>query len=167
MTNHPSAARRPGLSRQRIIGLAVVVIGALFLLVFIPAGVDSPRDVPHITWSPSFWPSIVSVLLMSMGMALIVRPDKPPPQTPADDRARPARLLVTLGMLFAFYFAVDTLGLVAPAMLLMFGLMRFAGEKRDALIATIAITVPVGLYFFFEKAAGVPIPLGVFDFLKG
>ena len=160
-------------TQHRIVGLAVLLLGVLLLFALIPVGVDSPNAVPHVTLSPAFWPKIISVLLILTGLLLIVRPA--PTAAAGDDSnsggnggvRRFVRLAITLFALFAFYFSIEQLGMVLPAILLIIGLARFAGERRFALIGLVGVIVPVALYFFFEHVAGVPIPLGVFEGLKG
>ena len=166
-------------TQHRIAGFAVLLLGALLLFALIPVGVDSPNAVPHITLSPAFWPKIISVLLILMGVLLIVRPAAAAAAGDDDGNSggnedgnsggvrRFARLAITLFALFAFYGAIEPLGMVLPAILLIMGLTSFAGERRFALITLVSVAVPIALYFFFEHVAGVPIPLGVFEGLKG
>ncbi|MFT7532515.1 MAG: putative tricarboxylic transport membrane protein [Gammaproteobacteria bacterium] len=54
-----------------------------------------------------------------------------------------------------------------PGMVMIFGLMMFAGERRFLLAAAIAISIPLLLYFFFVHIASIPIPLGIFESLRG
>jgi hypothetical protein len=56
---------------------------------------------------------------------------------------------------------------VVPGVALIFGLMVFGGERRWGLAATVAAGVPILLYAFFVHVAGIPIPLGVFETLRG
>ena len=57
--------------------------------------------------------------------------------------------------------------MVVPGMVLIFTLMLFAGERRYMLALSIAVVTPLVLYFFFVHVANIPIPLGVFESLRG
>ena len=70
---------------------------------------------------------------------------------------------MALGTLFAFYFLIPYLGMVAPGIAVILGLMVYAGERRWPLGLAIAFCVPILLYVFFVHVASVPIPLGVFE----
>ena len=74
---------------------------------------------------------------------------------------------MVLATLFVFYFLIDHLGMVVPGIAVIFGMMWFAGERRYALMATVAVVVPVLLYVFFVHVANIPIPLGIFESLRG
>lgn len=152
---------------DRKIGVFVLVLGILTLLVLIPAGIVTPGIVETASLSPAFWPRIVAVMFAMTGLALAIRPGKPARPEDVPLRTRAPRLLVVLGALFAFYFAIPTLGMVAPAIALIFGMMWFAGERRWLLMLIVSIVVPIALYAFFAHVANIPIPLGVFEALRG
>ena len=57
--------------------------------------------------------------------------------------------------------------MVVPGAALIFVLMAFGGERRWLLAAAVAAGVPLLLYAFFVHVAGIPIPLGVFETLRG
>ena len=76
-------------------------------------------------------------------------------------------LAVALGALFGFYVLIPSLGMVVPGVAVIFALMVFGGERRWVLAATVAAGVPILLYAFFVHVAGIPIPLGVFETLRG
>ena len=160
------------MPNDRLIGAGVTVLGLLLFFALIPAGIDTPGSVDHITLSPDFWPRIISVIFALMGLVLLIKPGKIPDG--ADDVIDPKswpsrlpRLAVVLTALFAFYFLIEHLGMVASGIVLIFGMMWFAGERRYWLMATIAVAVPLLLYFFFVQVANIPIPLGIFETLRG
>ncbi len=155
------------MQNERLLGGAMLVIGLLTFFVLIPVGIVTPKSITTLSLSPDFWPKIVAVIFSLMGLAMIIKP-KPPTQT--EDTSfisRLPRLLVVLAALFGFYFAVPQFGMVVPGMLLIFGMMWFAGERRWVLMGFIAILVPVLLYSFFVFVANIPIPLGIFESLRG
>ena len=177
--------------RERVTGLGVLVLGLLIFFVLIPAGVDRPGNVEHAALAPDFWPRIIAAIIALTGLLLTIRPvpegdSEEDGQRGADEVGAggggegrrggeaaagwPRRLpglAVTLGALFAFYFLVPFLGMVVSGAVLAFGLMRYAGERRWLAGAAIAAGIPVLLYVFFVYVASIPLPLGVFEHLRG
>jgi len=160
---------------ERFIGGGVLALGAAVFFWLIPAGVDSPANVAHLSLAPDFWPRIIAVVLALTGLLLVLNPgaaavhESPSHESPAPSStvARVLRLGVVLAMLFGFYVLIPHLGMVVPGMAFIFALMGFAGERRWRLMAAVAVGVPLLLYVFFTQVAGVPIPLGVFESLRG
>lgn len=156
------------MTRERLTGFGVLILGILIFSVIIPHGVDRPGNVQHAALAPDFWPRIVAAIIALMGLLLIVRPTR---EEVADDDDRWFQrlpgLAVTLGALFGFYFLIPHLGMVAPGTAVLLGLMIYAGERRWPLGIAVAVGVPVLLYFFFSYIANIPIPLGVFESLRG
>ena len=159
--------------RERLTGIGVLLIGILVFFVLIPYGIDQPDNVRHTALAPNFWPKIIAVIIALMGLLLAVKPGgKIGSETGSeDDVARWAQrlpgLAVSLGSLFAFYFLIPSLGMVATGAALVFGLMLFAGERRWRLGVAVALGIPILLYVFFTHVASIPIPLGVFESLRG
>lgn len=159
--------------RERLIGIGVLVIGLLVFALLIPYGIDQPGNVEHAALAPDFWPRIIAVIMTVMGLLLAIAPS--PEEEDEDESGEDAGrwlhrltgLAVALGTLFGFYFLMPPLGMVAPGAALIFGLMIFAGERRWLLAAAIAVGVPIVLHAFFVHVAGIPIPLGVFETLRG
>lgn len=158
--------------QERLVGGAVVALGMLLFFVLIPMGIDSPGEVDHASLSPDFWPKIIVAIFSAMGLFVLIKPLP----APVDDEggvqsaswlSRAPRLLLVLTVLFCFYFLIDQLGMVVPGIAVIFGMMFFAGERRWLLMAIIAIVVPVMLYVFFVHVANIPIPLGIFEVLRG
>ena len=144
------------------------MIGVILLLLLIPHGVDNPSDIKHITLSPSFWPRIISVLFMLMGLAIVIKPSALKPTNATDGLGRRLFcLFIVQATLFSCYYLIDSLGMVIPCMLVIFGLMWFAGERRYPLMSVISLSTPLLLYFFFVHIANIPIPLGLFEPLRG
>lgn len=162
--------------RERLIGVGVLLLGLLVFAVLIPVGIDRPVNVEHAALAPEFWPRIIAVVMMGMGALLVVRPQ--PEEEDEDDaeggagdavpwRHRLAGLAAALGALFGFHLSIPSLGMVVPGAVLIFGLMVFGGERRWRLAVAVAVGVPSLLYAFFVHVAGIPIPLGVFESLRG
>ncbi|MCY4430033.1 MAG: tripartite tricarboxylate transporter TctB family protein [Rhodospirillales bacterium] len=160
--------------RERLTGAGVALLGLLIFTVLIPWGIDRPGNVEHTALAPDFWPRIIAAVMMALGVLLAVRPT-PDDEDEAEDGAggagrrlhRLAGLGVVLGALFGFYVLVPSLGMVAPGVAIIFGLMVFGGERRWLPATLIAAGVPILLYLFFVHVASIPIPLGVFETLRG
>ena len=158
--------------RERLIGVGVALLGLGIFFVLIPWGIDQPGNVEHIALAPDFWPQIIAVVMMALGVLQALKP------TPDDDDEdggedfgrwlhRVPGLAVALGALFGFYVLIPPLGMVVPGVAIIFALMVFDGERRWVLAATVAAGVPILLYAFFVHVAGIPVPLGVFETLRG
>ena len=162
--------------RERLTGVGVALLGLLIFAVLIPWGIDQPGNVEHTALAPDFWPQIIAVIMMALGVLQAVRPvpddeDEDGGGHGGEDSGRWLRrlpgLAVALGALFGFYFLIPSLGMVVPGVAVIFGLMIFGGERRWGLAATVAAGVPILLYVFFVHVAGIPIPLGVLETLRG
>ena len=160
--------------RERLTGIGVLMLGLLIFFVLIPYGIDQPGSVEHSALAPDFWPRIIAVIMMAMGLLLAVRPvpddDEDEEQGDEHDDRWLRRLpgfAAALGALLGFYALIPSLGMVVPGVAVIFGLMVFAGERRWRLVTAIAVGVPILLYAFFVYVAGIPIPLGVFESLRG
>ena len=157
--------------RERLTGIGVLLIGILVFFVLIPYGIDQPDNVKHTALAPNFWPKIIAAVIALMGLLLAVKPGgNIGSETGSEDDPWAQRLpglAVSLGSLFAFYFLIPSLGMVAPGAALVLGLMLFAGERRWWLAVAVSFGIPILLYVFFTFVAGIPIPLGVFESLRG
>ncbi len=163
--------------KARLTGVGILIIGLTLFFLLIPMGIDSPGRVDHITLAPDFWPRIISLILAAMGILSILFPGQGPGQGESDSDetaaaaastlSRSYRLGAVLASLFAYYFAIDWLGMVLPGMALILLLGLLAGERRPWPLIAPALCLPALLYVFFVHVANVPIPLGVFEFLRG
>ena len=161
--------------RERLTGAGVALLGLLIFTVLIPWGIDQPGNVEHMALAPDFWPQIIAVIMMVLGVLQAIRPapddDDDDDEDTGEDSGRWLHrvpgLAVALGALFGFYVLIPTLGMVVPGMAVILGLMAFGGERRWLLAAAVAAGVPLLLYVFFVHVAGIPIPLGVFEALRG
>ena len=161
--------------QERLTGVGVALLGLLIFTVLIPWGIDQPGNVEHTALAPDFWPQIIAGIMMVLGVLLAIRPG-PDDEDDEDGAAgedsghwlhRLPGLAAVLGALFGFYVLIPSLGMVVPGAAVIFGLLVLGGERRRLLAAVLAAGVPVLLYIFFVHVAGIPIPLGVFETLRG
>ena len=157
--------------RERLTGVGVALLGLAIFFVLIPWGIDQPGNVEHTALAPDFWPQIIAVIMMALGVLQALRPAPDDDDEGGEDSRRWLHrvpgLAVALGALFGFYVLIPPLGMVVPGVAVIFALMVFGGERRWLLAATVAAGVPILLYAFFVHIAGIPIPLGVFETLRG
>lgn len=153
------------LSRNVWAGLVLTAIGMAIVLILIPYGVVEPRKVKYAALSPSYYPRIVAIALVLLGIVVAVRGGLEKPQNETKDLGRrpdaTVRIVSVLALLTVYALLVEPLGFVLSSMLALTCLTLLAGERKVALIAPIVILLPFGLYFFFVKVANIPIPTGI------
>ena len=71
------------------------------------------------------------------------------------------RAALVIAGTFVLHASLDYLGFVLGGAIALVLLMLLAGERRPLLVACVSIGVPMALYLFFTKAAGIPIPSGI------
>ena len=146
-------------------GLAMLLLGLALIFVLIPHGVDEPRRVKYAALSPSYYPRIVAICLSLLGLVIAVKAYLAKADEEQEDaEQRPDALLRTaavFGLLIAMAAALPTFGFILTTALALAAATWFAGERNVVLIVAIASLVPLALYFFFLKVAGIPIPLGL------
>ena len=162
-----------------ITGCIVVAFALAVLLVLVPYGVDRPGQVDVSALSPNFWPTVLGVFLLAMGTLVAGQTlwrhktrKAPAPENRAPAQDWPGldpvpKTMAAVALLFVYYAVLEPLGLVAASMLAMVAFTVLAGERRIAIVAPLAILVPVALYLFFQEVAQVAIPVGIFEEMFG
>ncbi|MCB1971005.1 MAG: tripartite tricarboxylate transporter TctB family protein [Geminicoccaceae bacterium] len=144
-----------------LLGLGIAAFGVLLLLVIIPEGVVVPKGVRSAVLSPAFWPSVIAGFLIVSGLILAVQ-SRLYGQSMELEHHDVSWLRFGLGVVFlaVFYLLVRPIGLVLASMLAItaFGLVARA-RNRPMLLVT-AVILPLLLYGFFVKIAGLPVPVG-------
>lgn len=158
------------LSRRNeiLIGLAVMALSAFILWLLIPTYVALPRRVPIKALAPSFWPKIICWIMLLCGAALTLRAamSAPVPEPIVDDLSVDTSQLLRLGglivILTAAFFALPIIGMVWVCMIVFVLLVMMTGGKRMFWGIVVGVALPLLLYVFFTKVAGVAIPQGQF-----
>lgn len=154
------------------LGAGAIGFAAFLSLYLLPLGIVLPGNTETRALAPDFWPTIIVEIAGLAGVCLVVHGwinRRNAPNSPAalsglrDKLAVAARVGVAFGAMFACYWLVPVLGLVAGAIALCAFLMVLGGERRPQIIVPVSIILPVLLYLFFAGFAGVPIPTGVFE----
>ncbi|MFO6465140.1 tripartite tricarboxylate transporter TctB family protein [Jannaschia sp. KMU-145] len=149
------------------LGVGAVAVAALLLFYAIPGWVSSPSNVRNIVLSPLFWPNALAILTALIGLSLIAtawrQPSEPAPAPDVDDRgAAMLRLAGAAVVMVLTFLALPRLGLVWTAMLTFVALALLVRTKHPVWALASAVVVPLVLYLFFAKVAGVAIPQGLF-----
>ena len=151
-------------------GIVFLVLGVVSLLVLIPYGIDNPPSVQFQSLSPSYWPTIVSLVVSTIGVVLLAtgllkrnRVSEAEAAQPDSSTWTSARPFLVFGICIAMYFALEKFGFVLTTSIGMLLLMLVGGERRIYLSLPICILIPLGLYAFFIKATGVAIPAGILE----
>jgi putative tricarboxylic transport membrane protein len=147
-------------------GLGVMVLAALILWWLIPAYVALPRRVPLRALAPSFWPNIIGWTMLGCGALLAIRAALAPPPPAAivhrlgSSWAELLRLVALIAIFAGTYYALPVVGMVWASMAAFVLLVLLTGGRRLGWGIAAAVLLPLLLYLFFSKVAGVAIPQG-------
>jgi len=160
------------MNKDMFLGLLTIAAGVLVLTIMIPLGVDMEEVEANtpILVRPDFWPRVVGVLMTLVGVIYTIlswrkfkldqgSSDTPKPSILSNTTSR--RLFAVIGVAILFIIPNETTGLFLPAVAIFtISAYGFGGGQWPKKIA-IGIAVPIILVIFFEKVAGIPIPLGI------
>lgn len=153
---------------ETLIGLGVMTLGAALLWWIIPTFIDIPRRVPIRALSPAFWPKVLGWTILASGLVLTLSARFGPARAPTGELAESLgvappeamRLLSMAGILLGMFLAIPVLGMVWTSMLAFVAMVVLTGAQRPVWGVVAAIALPLILYLFFTKVAGVAIPQG-------
>jgi len=166
------AVRNPAVfSKDGIAALAWIAFGGfLFWQSFLLLGIE--EDSARGAFGPAFYPRLLAVLLMALGIALLIKDIRNRRSVAVNNTnetyARTPLGLSGLGLsitafigLLLYTYLLDKIGylLVTPLMLL--GLMVLMGERRWLMIILWAIGFSTGLYLLFRYGLRVILPEGL------
>lgn len=154
-----------------LLGLGVAALFAIVEFIVIPAEITAPRTLPIAANSPAFWPRVICIgmiiigLILAFNAALRLR-DKSAvcPDPEVEEAMYPLgqallRIGLAMAILVGYYVIVRWVGIMVASIMALGLLSGLYGEKRWWLIAILAITMPIILYLFFAKIASVSLPL--------
>lgn len=151
---------------ELLIGLCVAILAAAMLLWIIPGYIDTPRRTPIRALSPAFWPKIIAATMLLCGVILSARAlfAPVPPDSVVDSlsisRKEGLRLLAFGAILLGSYLALPVVGMVWVCMIAYALMILLSGGRNLGWGMIVAIALPLLLYLFFTKVAGVAIPQG-------
>ncbi len=149
---HPS-----GWVREVVIAAVPIALGSL-ALTFLPEG---PRLAPGFPSpdSPAFFPTLIALLLLAMGVALLAKVKTSMRIAQASYEPVTLRPIVTTLALFLFYWgALHPAGFVVSSAFVIIGLGFAFGERITWRALVFSITFPVVIDIIFRKAANVWLP---------
>lgn len=160
--------KRSGEISDLVVGGATIAFACIALLVLIPIGVEDPGSIDVLALGPSFWPSVVCVLLLMMGVIICVQAYRRSRGAYGDVDEPGAgfvfsRWLGAIALLAGLYLGLHVLGMLLTCSIALVLFMLLGGERRGVVIVAISLLLPVGLYLFFRYVANVVIPLGVLE----
>ena len=159
------------MTGDRLTGLGIAGAGAALLLFGIPMGISAPSNVRVAVLSPLFWPTIIAWAMVVGGVLLLFR-SRRGSRRPVGQGAVPTavedavsgsamlRIAALAILMFAYYLAIPVLGMVlASGLAYLTVAVLLRARHRVAMLVT-AIALPLSLYLFFYRVAGVPLPGG-------
>ncbi|GAX90120.1 tripartite tricarboxylate transporter TctB family protein [Effusibacillus lacus] len=107
-------------------------------------------------------PGIVGVVMILLGLLVIfvVKGEKFKVEFP--DRKLMKGLLLTFGLLFAYWVLTQFLGYEISTLLVAMGLFKVMGSYSVLKSMVYGVVLTAGLYFLFILWLGVPLPNGMF-----
>lgn len=153
---------------ETLIGLGVMALGCAVLWWLIPTFIDIPRRVPLRALSPAFWPKVLGWTLFVCGLALTLSARFGPARAPGAALAESLAIAPTEGkrlvsmaaILLGMFLAIPVVGMVWTSMLAFVALVVLTGSRRLGWGIVAGVALPLILYLFFTKVAGVAIPQG-------
>lgn len=163
------------------LGAIVFLLALVVLFAVMPWAVSSPRVVPNLALSPTFWPRIILFSLAGLGIMLALRALRdanregtaPTDDTDAgeDPHTEPfsdappfdrfdRKVVIAAGFMIVFCLVLETLGVVLPAAVLLVALVLLHSLDRWLIAIVVGVVTVVILYMFFRYVAGIPVPLG-------
>ena len=155
-----------------IAAILCIVVGLAGYFLIVPAAVYVPSKVAGTANSPAFLPDVLFLLLTSLSVIYLIQSLSDFLRQPAQGRVETTdwmlaggTALICIGYITAIIFFGMTLG----AALGVTAMTYYFGERRPWVIGTIAILLPILLWYFFEKIAHVLFPtpwLGIMEWLE-
>lgn len=151
-------------------GILIAGFFAIVLFALIPIYVVRPAFIPGFTPPPDWWPRVVSILGLGLGVLSILialktrgnaPSDTPPVEMTAPMRVLVGRFALVMVALVAFVVLLPLIGFLLSSILLTGVAIALTGDRQHKLWGLIvSIGLPVGLLLFFGKALGTGFPKG-------
>ena len=146
---------------------AFVFFGLLLILLLIPRGVVEPGNVELAILSPSYYPKIVSYILILIGLGIFIKnfPIGFFEEAEKIEKKYLFRMLIVFITILAIVFFLPMLGIPLTSGIALLFLLMLGGERRPIIIFLVSTLVPLLIYLFFTKVAQIPIPNGLLESL--
>jgi len=145
-----------------IAGICIAIFGLLVLFVLIPTQIRAV-DAPWFN-SPKLFPYWIGALITGLGVALaiqgIVNMKKNDPNEDRYVTTKKQFMMsgITILSLFVYTLLLKYVGYIPPTIVLLAGLMRFAGQKNWIKIGIISVVLTLFIYFAFSKLLLIRMP---------
>lgn len=162
-----------------ILGLVLVSLCILLLTVLIPIGVQVPSSNKVLALSPDFWMKIIVYSTLLIGSIILFKGIKRARTGLNEEEIAELEIELqhkhTFGRavlgacsavvcLFIYLYLIELIGMIAASIVAFLGFVLLSGERRMKIAIPLAVVLPFALYYFFLKVAGIPMPLGIFDY---
>ncbi|HYM57380.1 MAG TPA: tripartite tricarboxylate transporter TctB family protein [Solirubrobacteraceae bacterium] len=167
MTTPGAGDPGPGrsLTGPRIVAAALLAVGVAALLATFAI---SEKSGGLSVSGPRFMPLVVSIVLIALSVAFLVRTTIAPDEELA--RLAAAEETVThwptpsllLGLLVVYVLLLGPLGYVVATVIFFPVAARVLGSERPVRDVAVGAVLAIGLYYAFTQFLGVPLPAGVY-----
>ena len=147
-----------------VAALISLVFSAVGLIILTPAFVFVPEKFIGTVNSPAFLPKLLFVLLMFLSIIYLFQSIGNYRKHGGGAHSKLYDWFLALGVAAvctAYIIAVFIIGMTLASMLGIAALTYYFGERRPLVISTLSISIPIFLWFFFEKIANVYLPKGL------
>ena len=151
-------------NKNFISGLIFLTLGVVLYFILIPFGIDEPKKIKYQALSPSYYPNIVAIILIFLGIIISIKAKFFDNIIFLENNLRTdflKRYFTIFIVLLIFANLLNPLGFIISSTLVLFYTFYFAEEKNYFLITILSLTFPLLLYFIFLKIARIPIPTGL------
>ncbi|MGI9401811.1 MAG: tripartite tricarboxylate transporter TctB family protein [Rhizobiaceae bacterium] len=146
--------------RNKNISAAIVLIGFGVFYGFLTANLPD-RSLPN-TPSPSFFPWIITVIIMVLSVWLLVRGlRQPKAENPKINWDRFKLTFYMMASFAVYLMLMPGLGFILATLPFFAVMMMLYGERRPIWVSSGAIGVTVLLYIVFRHGFGVFLPQGL------
>ena len=139
------------------VALLIIVFGLIAIVGSISVGIGWAAEGPRAGFFP-FYIGVSIVISGAVNLWNAVRPDAPGGLFAEWSQLRQVMLVVIPATIYAF--AVGYIGLYVSSALFIAWFMRWLGKYRWTTVASVAIGMPLIVYFVFEKWFLVALPKG-------
>lgn len=152
-----AAGNPSGWVREVVIAAVPIALGSL-ALTFLPEGSRLATGFPSPD-SPAFFPTLISLLLIGMGLALLAQVKTSIRLAQAGYEPVTLRpIVITLALFLFYWFALSPAGFVVSSAVVIIGLGFAFGERITWRVLVFSIAFPVVIDIIFRKAANVWLP---------
>ena len=156
------------LIKKDILAASVFVFfGLLLILLLIPRGVVEPGNVELAILSPSYYPKIISYILILIGLGIFIKnfPNGFFEESEKIEKKYLFRILIIFITILTIVFFLPTFGIPLTSGIALLFLLMLGGERKPIIIFLVSTLVPLLIYLFFTKVAQIPIPNGLLESL--